>query len=196
MRRIQVRTICLLLVGFFCQSSHAQGGPPSPRAQNLRMAWVELQKKPDDSITQEEYLTVFPHDYKSFLKLFGLNRELYDDGYEYVAILPTLATRRERQVGTLLVQLCEDAQYDADAPSYLQHAMAAYGTQHTQMFVTLLKRLPPGKQAHVIAFLADVENPTAYPEYQSIIDRLKMLGDSDVARKFEIAREKRSRSHG
>jgi len=51
--------------------------------------------------------------------------------------------------------------------------------------------------ARLIAFSDDVENPAAYPEYQSIIDHLKALGDNAVADKFEIARKKRSRQpHG
>ena len=192
MKRAQVMLSVLLLLAILCQSAPAQEKHLSPNGRKLKEAWAELQRKPNDPIIQKRYLAAFPHDYKSFLELFDLNRELYDDGHEYIDMLPTLARSHEREVGELLVQLGGDAHYDADAPSYLQHATSTYGSQHTQMFVRYLKSLPPGRQAQLIAFLADVENPAAYPEYQSIIDHLKSLGDSDVAHKFEVAREKRS----
>ena len=191
MKRARRSLLLFLLLAVLSQISPAQETHLSHRARKLKERWAELQAKPTDPSTQQRYLIVFPHDYKSFLELFEFNRELYD-GHKYIDVLPGLATSHGKEVGKLLVGLSKDAHYDADAPSYLQHATATYGSQHTQMFADLLKSLTPEKQEHLIAFLADVENPAAYPEYQNIIDHLKVLRDNDIARKFEIAREKRS----
>ena len=191
MKRGQAALSVFLLLAVLSSSAPAQEKQLSPVARKLKEALADLQRKPNDPIIQKRYLLAFPRDYKSFLELFDFEREL-SDGYEYIAILLMLSKSHEREVGILLVQLGGDAHYEADAPGYLQHATSIYGSEHTQMFVRFLKRLPTGKQAQLIAFLADVENPAAYPEYQSIIDHLKILGDNDVAHKFEVAREKRA----
>jgi hypothetical protein len=190
-RALVTLSVFLSLAGL-SQSTPAQEKQLSPAGRKLKEAWDEMQRKPNDPIIQKRYLAAFPHDYKSFLELFDFERELYDEAHEYIDTLPVLARNHEREVGKLLVQLGGDAHYEADAPGYLRNSTSTYGSQHTQMFVRFLKSLPPRKQAQLVAFLADVENPAAYPEYQSIIDHLKVLGDMDVAHKFEVAREKRS----
>lgn len=192
MNKAQVTLSILLLLGTISQFAPAQGKHFSSGGGKLKDIWAELQRKPNDTILQKQYLAAFPHNYESFLGLFDYNRELYNEGHEYIEMLPRLARCHEREVGELLVKLAGDAHYEADAPSYLQHATATYGSQHTKMFVRSLKRLSPGKQAQLITFLADVENFSAYPEYQRIVDHLKSLGENDLAHKFEVAREKRS----
>jgi hypothetical protein len=194
-KRIQALLSVLLfflLLGSPSQSVAVQKNGLAPVGHRLEEAWAELQKEPNDYTTQKRYLAAFPQSYKSFLALFGLNGELYGSAHEYVDVLPTLARNHERAVGSLLLHLSEDAHYEADAPSYLQHATATYGSEHTRTFAKLLGSLPVGKQSRLIAFLADVENPAAYPEYQAIIDHLKALGDGGLAAKFEVARENRS----
>jgi hypothetical protein len=178
--------ICLPGVSFADQKAVANA------AEKLTQALTQLQKTPGDKEVQERYLEAFPHTYKSFLDLFEPDCPLYD-GYDYVDALYSLVGGHELEVGKLLVQLSKDAQYDADAPSYLQHATANFGSQHAKTFLALLKQLPVGKQVNLITFLADVENHGAYPEYQLIIDRLKALGEQTFAHKFETARARRSK---
>jgi hypothetical protein len=151
-----------------------------------------LVNTPYDPSAQARYLELFPRTYNGFLQLFEPGQPLYD-GHDYVEALSPLARTHEEEVGKLLVTLSKDAHYNADAPAYLQSATSLYGSQHTQAFLLLLKGLPASKQANLIAFLADVENHDAYPEYQIIIDHLKALGDAALAKKFELARAKRAR---
>lgn len=191
MKRIQSLLIAFFLLVLSSRSVCAQEKQLSPRAQELTRALAALHRKPDDPMTQEHYLQTFPHDYKTFLDLFDLDHELYDGGYDYIDVLPSLARNHDTKVGKLLVGLSKDAHYEADAPSYLQHTTAAYGSQHTKSFAKLLKQLPTVKQDHLITFLADVENHHGYPEYESIIDHLKGLEEQDLANKFEEARRKR-----
>jgi hypothetical protein len=163
------------------------------KAQKLSQALSQLQKTPDDPSAQGEYLEGFPQNYKDFLELFDLGRPLYDDSYEYVEAVSSLAKNHEAEVGKLLVELSKDAHYEADAPGYLRNAMAAYGSQYTKTFLARLKSLPAAKQANLITFVADVEAFDAYPEYQLIIDHAKALGETQLAKKFELARAKRSK---
>jgi hypothetical protein len=172
----------------------AQQKPLSPKAQRLSEALLQLMSSPNDSAIQEHYLKLFPQDYKDFLELFDLDRELYD-GHEYILALPSLAKNHELEVGRLLIQLSKDAHYEADALSYLQHDTAAYAGEHTKIFASLLGQLSAAKQSQLITFLADVENHAAYKEYQPIIDHLKTLGENELAHKFEIARSERSKRH-
>ena len=146
---------------------------------------------------QKEYLSAFPQDYKNFLDFFGPGRPLYDESGEFIGLLPQLAKNQEAEVGTLLVRLDVDAHYAADAPSYLQYATAVFASHYTDRFDKLVKVLGAAKRAQIVTFLADVEDPEAYPEYQKIIDQLKALGDANLAREFETAREKRkAEAHG
>jgi len=188
--RIETRLAALLFVAISVLSA-AQEKPLSPRAEKLTSALAELQSTPDDPQVQESYLHAFPSDYKSFLELFDLGRELYD-GHDFIAVLPSLAKHHEAAVGELLIRLSKDAHYEADAPGSLQQATAEYGSEHTKAFVRLLKLLPAAKQVQLVTFLADVESYHGYPEYQVIVDHLRGLGEDSLADKFEVARKKRS----
>ncbi len=171
---------------------HAQGKPALADAPKLTVALANLRKNPDDPTAQQRYLYSFPNTYARFLQLFEPGRQLYD-GFEYISVLPSLAGKDEKGVGELLIRLSKDAHYEADAPSYLQDATAAYASQHTKMFVELVNELPIEKRAHLIVFLADVENHSAYPHYQETIDHLNDLGERCLAEEFRIAREQRQR---
>jgi hypothetical protein len=181
---------CLLL-GISALSLAAQEQQLSAEGRNLTEVRAELQRKPDDATVQQLYLEAFPHDWKAFLRLFGYpNGELYD-GHEFISVLPSLAKHHDVEVGTLLIQLSKEAEYDADAPSYLQHATAAYAAENTGTFASLVGQLSPTERLHLITFLADVENHSAYKEYQDIINHLKSLGQDSLAKEFEMARKKR-----
>lgn len=181
----------LFLLGCYILAE-GQTKPLSPEARRLTDTLAELQKKPTDPEVQQQYLDAFPHDYESFLRLFDLDRELYD-GYEFIVVLPSLAKNHEDAEGRLLVGLSKDARKNADAPTYLQDVMAIYGSRYTKTFATLLEQLPPAEHANLVTFLADVENHRVYTAYQEIIDRLKALRRDDLAKEFELAREKRER---
>lgn len=166
----------------------------SLRARALTGALEELRNRPDDTALQERYLKAFPQNYEDFLALFEPDRELHD-GREFIEILPSLAARNDADVGRLLINLSKEAHWSADAPSYLQHATATYGGQHTRTFAKLINRLPSKERSNLIFFLADVENHGGYPEYQAIISRLATLDESRLAGEFEVARRKRSKHH-
>lgn len=184
------------LVAFWSADILGEQKPPPTTAAGLEEALAALRKHPDDPSIQEHYIDAFPQTYKDFLELFDFRKPLYD-GHEYVEALWSLVKHHEKRVGTLLVQLSEDAHYNVDAPSYLQNATADYASQYTNQFAGSLKSLPSNKRQNLITFLADVENHHSYPQYQVIINHLKGLGETAMAKQFEIARAKRIKQpHG
>jgi hypothetical protein len=175
---------------------HSQGKKLSPRTQELSEALAALQRSPDDNAVQGRYLKAFPHGYDEFLVLFDTDDELYD-GFKFIRALSSLGRAHEVELGKLLVGLAKDAHAEADALTYLQEATATYGGRYPRTFAGLLRQLPPPKQRQLITYLADVENHSAYHEYQEIIDGLKGIGEGPLAAKFENARKKRERQpHG
>lgn len=179
------------LGAFVCVAEGQTAADNSP--VRLKIALGRLQKTPDDASAQREYILAFPQDYASFIRVFDLGKPLYD-GHEYVETFSSLANSHEDEIGNTLVSLCGEARYGADAPAYLQQATAVFGSRHTKTFLSLLKALPPNKQAHVINFLTEgVEDFGAYPEYQEIIDRSNALGEAPLAQQFEAARTRRTK---
>ena len=170
----------------------AQQRTASRDAQKLRTEFLDLKRTPNDLRVQQKYLRSFPRTYAAFLGLFEPNHELYD-GFDYINVLLLLARNNEKAVGQILLRLSKGAKYEADAPSYLQQVTTQYASQHTRMFVALLKPLPIDEEAHIITFLADVEDASADPQYGETILQLKKLGEDDLARRFQFAREERQR---
>jgi hypothetical protein len=165
-------------------------------AQNLKDALANLQSNPKNLAAQEKYLRAFPHTYKTFLALFGYSGEqggpLYD-GHEYILILPSFAEHHVLELGHLLVGLSKDAEYEADAPSYLQDVTVDYARAYTRSFVRLIRQLSPKQRSKLIIFLADMEAIAGEPRYQGIINNLKKLGEKDLAKQFELERTDRAR---
>jgi len=156
----------------------------SGRARTLSDALTELQKNPNDPRVQQRYLDAFPHDYKRFLQLFDLDQELYD-GYDFISVLPSLATNHDTEVGALLLGLSKDAHWEADAPNYLQTATVTYAGQHTTTFVSIVDKLSSSDRINFIKFLADKEYHGAYKGYQELIDHLRAVGEGKLAKEFE-----------
>jgi hypothetical protein len=199
-RRMFERGVAVTVV-FLLITSTAIAGAQQPgevsSAEKLKAAFTSLKAHPNNKVVQQRYLKVFPHGYKAFLAMFATGGSLAD-GYEcdYIFALSTLQGRHSTEVGSLLVQLSKDAEYQTDAPSCLQHVMTKYGSRYTKLFAGFLHQLSAQERGQLIAFLADVEVAT-YTEYQSIVQNLKNLKEPKLAKEFQQAQMERSRqSHG
>ena len=135
-----MKSALLLLICAFAVCATAQR--TADKMTKLSVDLSELRNSPDDRTAQMHYLDEFPKTYKQYLQCFDLGQPLYD-GHEYVVVISRLAPNHELAVGNILVNLSQDAHYDADAPSYLQHSTSEYAGQYTKTFVSLLKKLPP-----------------------------------------------------
>ena len=124
----------------------------------MKAAFTSLKAAPNSRAAQHRYLKAFPRTYKKFQAYFGTGGALAD-GYEcdYIFALSTLQSHHVAEVGSLLVQLSKDAEYQANAPSCLQNVVANYGS-HTKQFAGFLHQLSPQERGQLVTFLA--ERPT------------------------------------
>lgn len=191
------RTITITLL-FLVINAAAIGTASKSRAgspgEELKTAFTQLKAKPDDRGAQKRYLKAFPHDYRTFMAMFGTGGSLAD-GYQcdYIFALSALQAHHSAQVGRLLVQLSKDAEYQADAPSCLQHVLANYGSRYTRAFAGFLHQLAPNERDQLITFLADIDTKFASDtEYRLIIRNLKQLNEPDLAQELQQAQAERS----
>jgi len=162
-------------------------------AEKLKAAFTSLKETPNSRSAQHRYLKAFPRTYNKFQSYFGTGGSLAD-GYEcdYIFALSSLQSHHVAEVGYLLVQLSKDAEYQRNAPSCLHNVMANYGSHYTKSFAAFLHELSPQERGQLINFLADVES-AHYPEYQAIIQNLKGLKESDLAKEFQQAQAEHSK---
>ncbi len=184
-------------------NSAAMGAAHNSRAgspgEELKAAFTRLKASPNDRAAQKRYLQAFPQDYRGFMALFGAGGSLAD-GYQcdYIFALSALQVRHSDQVGRLLVQLSKDAEYQADAPSCLQHVLANYGSRYTKAFAGFLHELSLKDRDQLITFLADIDTKvTSNLDYRRIIRNLKQLNEPELVKKFQQAQIDRARQqHG
>ena len=189
--------LALLLFAPTCSFAAAQPLRPATTPEKLKAAFASLKAAPNSRTAQHHYLKAFPRTYSKFQAYFGTGGALAD-GYEcdYIFALSTLQSHHVEEVGALLVQLSKNAQYQANAPSCLQNVMAKYGNRYTKRFAGLLHQLSPQERSQLVAFLADAGLAKG-PEYQGILQNLKDLQETDLAKEFQQAQAERSRqSHG
>jgi hypothetical protein len=197
MKRMFPPLVLAIISLFLLSTSSAIAGAQPLRhaasAERLKVAFTSLKAAPTSRTAQHRYLKAFPQSYEKFQAYFGTGGALAD-GYEcdYIFALSTLQSHHVAEVGSTLVQLSKDAEYQANAPSCLQNVMANYGSRFTKTFARLLHQLAPKERGQLIAFLADVE-ATNNPEYKGIIQNLKGLQETDLAKEFQQAQIGRSR---
>jgi hypothetical protein len=176
-------------------SSSAVAKPPH-RAQSpekLKAAFTGLKANPNSRIAQHHYLKAFPRTYKKFQAYFGAGGALADGNEcDYIFALSALQGHHVAEIGSLVVQLSKDAESQGNAPSCLQNVMANYGSHYTKRFAGLLHQLSSQERGQLINFLAGVES-TNYPEYKAIIQNLKGLNESELAKEFQQAQAERSK---
>lgn len=185
--------LALLLLASSCSFAAAQPARPAATPEKLKAAFASLKATPNSRTAQHHYLKAFPRTYTRFQAYFGTGGALAD-GYEcdYIFALSTLQSHHVAEVGTLLVQLSKNARYQANAPSCLQNVMAKYGNRYTKRFAGLLHQLSPQERAQLVAFLAD-DGLANGPEYQGILQNLKDLQETDLAKEFQQAQAERSK---
>jgi hypothetical protein len=185
--------LALLLLTPSCSLATAQPLHHAQTPERLKAAFASLKETPGSRTAQHRYLKAFPRTYKKFQAYFGTGGALAD-GYEcdYIFALSTLQSHHVAEVGTLLVRLSKNAEYQANAPSCLQNVMAKYGNRYTKRFAGLLHQLSPLERGQLVAFLAEAGLANG-PEYQGILQNLKDLEETELAKEFQQAQAERSR---
>ena len=188
-----VAILALFLLTLSSSAAAAQSLHHASNAERLKAAFTSLKATPNSRSAQHHYLKVFPRTYKKFQAYFGTGGALADGNEcDYIFALSALQGHHVAEVGSLLVQLSKDAEYQGNAPSCLHNVMANYGSHFTKSFAVYLHQLSPQERGQLINFLADVES-AHYPEYQAIIQNLKGLQETDLAKEFQQAQAERSK---
>ena len=189
----EIVALALFLLTLSSSAAVAQTLHHAQTAERLKAAFTSLKAMPNSRSAQHHYLKVFPPTYKKFQAYFGTGGALADGNEcDYIFALSALQGHHVAEVGSLLVQLSKDAEYQGNAPSCLHNVMANYGSHFTKSFAVYLHRLSPQERGQLINFLADVES-AHYPEYQAIIQNLKGLQETDLAKEFQQAQAERSK---
>jgi hypothetical protein len=182
--RIKLLSIFLL----FSLSSHSQ--TLIPDAKKVKTAFDKLSADTNSKELQQLYVAAFPSDTKTFLKIFQTEKfdQLYSDSYRYIDAFEKCAKNFPIQVISKCVDIGKNLVWDADAVGELQHISVQLSIHHLPSFVKKYKTLDSKAQNHLLRFYADVENFKGYPEYQELINKLKIIGEVDIAKKLENAR--------
>ncbi|MGE5458780.1 MAG: hypothetical protein ACM3RX_10535 [Methanococcaceae archaeon] len=164
-----------------------------PEAREIKIAFENLEKNPESSLYQEQYINDFPENAVIFKKVFAPAEfdQLYD-GHIYIFKFNELAQKYPDKIGHKLIVLCIGLkEWDADAIGYIQHTTIAYANTRYSDFISLARKLSQKDLSALIKFLADVENHSAYKEYQSLMDKLSQNGENGLLAQFKKAKEER-----
>jgi len=159
----------------------------------LSIALIDLDHYSNSIELRENYIRKFPGDALMFRNIFDSPSDhLYSESHKYIFKLSELWEISPKLVGKKLIRLCvELEEWEADAVGYIQHVTMQYANEKYSHFVTFIKQLNATDITTLITFLADVENHKDYLYYHQIITKLKTDGEHQIAKEFEIAREKR-----
>lgn len=161
-----------------------------PPAEKMKVAFDKLTADTSSKNLQANFISAFPSDTATFLSVFMPEKfdQLYDSSHEYFLLLEICSRNFPKEVIRKCVDIGKDLVWDADAVGEVQHLGVNSANRYLKIFLDKYKTLNNKKRQSLINFYADVENHSAYPEYQELIAKLIKIGESDIAKKFETAR--------
>ncbi|MBK7852245.1 MAG: hypothetical protein IPJ66_14250 [Bacteroidetes bacterium] len=161
----------------------------------MKIAFEKLKADSSNKKLQSEYITAFPSDTKTFLNVFQTEKfdQLYNDSEKYLDALVQCAIYYPKEVISKCVDLGKNLIWDADAVGQLQRMTVDLAVKNPNTFLAKYKTLNTKEQTSLINFLADVENHDAYKEYQDIIDKMQIIGQTEISNKLELARTERKK---
>ena len=183
-----MRIKLLLIFILFFECAHSQ--TLIPDALKVKTAFDDLSADTNSKKLQQIYVAAFPSDTKIFLKVFQTEKfdQLYMHSYKYLEAFEKCATRLPTEVVGKCIDIGKNLVWDADAVGQLQEISVRLALKHLTTFVNKYKTLGSKAQDKLLTFYADVENYNAYPEFQELIDKLKNIGEKDIAKKLGSAR--------
>lgn len=188
MKILLTAAILTLFEMSFCQSL-------LPQAVRVKKAYEMHLQDTAASTGKMGYVTAFPSNSEVFLKVFNPKTfdQLYSVSYNYIDALQQCAASYPKEVISKCVDIGKELTWNADAVGYLQKASVTLAAKYPGLFVDKYKRLHENEKKKLIGFYADVENHSAYPEYQELIDSVKRIGSTAIAKRLETARVEREK---
>jgi hypothetical protein len=166
-------------------------------AMKVKTAFDNLSVDTNSKKLQQAYIAAFPSDTNTFLKVFQTEMfdQLYMDSYKYLEAFEKCAIIFPTEVIGKCVDIGKDLVWEEDAVGQLQHMSVKLAIKHVIVFVSKYKTLDGKEQNQLINFYADVENHSAYPEYQELINTLNSIGEKGIAKELETVRAIRKGRH-
>lgn len=155
---------------------------------------LAVYENPNDEKVKIQFIDEFPSNFETYISVFdrGDSGELYKNSYIYIDLLGDLANEYPQKVISLLLSLSKNAMYlGTDATGYLHIAMAGCAANHFDVFLKTIKKMPIQEQKNVSAFIADVENFDAYPEFATILRLLKTHKETKLYQMFLNSKKER-----
>jgi hypothetical protein len=184
--------LVFIIVMSFNLSTFSQTDKLVPAAKRVKQAYENLIKNPDNKETQKRYIIDFPENADVFKQVFQSSTfdQLYKDSHLYIFKLAELSENFPDLVGGKLIRLCIGfKKWDADAIGHIQHVTMGYANSNYSDFMGLIKKLNKQDLNTLVTFLADVENHSAYGDYQKFMDKLKSNNEAVLFDLFENAKE-------
>ena len=154
---------------------------------------LAILNSPEDELLRSKYINDFPKTFAEFCRIFDPSnfKELYDGSYVFLEMFDDILKERPRDTVGVLLGLSVNATYDADAPGNLQHILASFICNNYDSFISPFGKLARSGQQNIITFVCDVENFSAYAEFDCIIRVLKEKGNTELEKRFLAAKEER-----
>jgi len=191
----------LIILVSFNLSTYSQIDILLPEAQTINTAYDNLLKNPDNKELQKRYIVDFPDSAEIFKKVFHSPTfdQLYSDSHLYIFKLAELSKYFPDLAGDKLIRLCIGLKkWDADAIGHIQHVTMGYANSNYSDFIGLIKKSSNHNLNTLATFLADVENHSAYGDYQEFMDKLKTNKETELFDLFKKAKDTRisQKDHG
>jgi len=168
---------------------------PSKESTELERLRQIAEATPTQS-AEMAYLNAFPATFQRFKFTFygetGIG-ELYDKVQDHLTLLEKLSKKYPAKVLSIWLNVATSGESDADAIGILQFQLANYAAYNTKQFAEAISSRPPKQRLSIIKFLADVENHSAYQEYQRAVENLRVLGFKELVKQFLRAKEERQK---
>ena len=194
-------TLILMILVSFNLSTYSQTDKLINEAQIIKTAYDNLLKNPDNKELQKRYIVDFPDNADIFKQVFQSPTfdQLYMDSHLYILKLAELSKKFPDLVGDKLIRICIGLKkWDADAIGHIQHVTMGYANSNYSDFIGLIKKLNHKDLNTLATFLADVENHSAYGDYQDFMEKLKTNNETGLYDLFKKAKDIRisQKDHG
>lgn len=188
----------LLLLGCFLHLQIFANELLSKEAARIQYAYLKLKQVPSSLSLQEEFISAFPAHKKAFLRIFQPEEfdQLYDSSHDYIELLKRASVNYPREVLHKCIEIGKNLVWDADAVNDLQGSTTSIAIGHPGIFISEVRCLSQAEQRKLFQFLADVEDHSAYPEYELLTECLNETHAPELATMMQEAKRRRMRQKG
>jgi len=194
-------TLILIMTMSFNLSTFSQTEKLLPESKKVKTAYDNLIMNPQNKEIQKRYINDFPDNADVFKQVFHSPTfdQLYMDCHLYIYKFAELSKDFPSLVGDKLINLCIGLkEWDADAIGHIQHVTMGFANSNYSDFIGQIEKLDNQDLKTLATFLADVENHSAYGDYQKFMEKLKLNNETEIFELFKSAKETRmsQKDHG